>query len=203
MEHIGQPSLNPLPHLKIPYVVTDDTRYDGKGFLDFPGRCGFAEFVGSLDQEGPDFSIFPDFPNLSPATIRHVLSFIQSWTYFGLVIEFFALLNISVQESDFLVIDTDGRSRVSSRKLSALSRLWEVKSRHLDLEEECTLYASSSAYLRAVENIVAPLMSGLLLMAMPTYHAERLDQRSDAYLADALLFSVQILAEGLQIVSNS
>ena len=198
MEHIEQPSLNPLPHLRIPYIVTDDTRYDGKGFLDFPGRCGFAEFVGPLDQEGPDFTIFPDCPNLSHTTVRNILSFLQSWVYFAFVIEFFALLDIAVHESDFVVVDLDGSKFISSRKLNALCRLWEVKSRDLDSEAEHHLYGKSIAYFRSVENIVAPLMIGLFLMAMPKYHTERLDHQSDAYLADSLLFSIQVLAETLQ-----
>ena len=75
MDHLPVPQNPVRPKIEVPYVC--QIPYNGKGFKDFPQRCGFE-----LDEKG---CVRPK----GKGSERAMLGFYQTWLYFGLIMEFF------------------------------------------------------------------------------------------------------------------
>ncbi|KAI7969580.1 hypothetical protein EIK77_005865 [Talaromyces pinophilus] len=114
MEHI------PLPEgvkhfIRAPYNASRDEWYRKEGFAKYPEAHGWAE----ADINGEN-----GFGNREPKQIQN---FFQTWLYFALVQDFFALAHINTTTEDFLK-PKDPRSQtrvVDSSKLVTLLAQWQ------------------------------------------------------------------------------
>lgn len=103
MEHLKRPSSPVYPPIEVPYIVTAE--YDGEGFDGYPERQG-------VDKESllsGDFGT-TDFPRLH--------AFVQSWLFFGLAVEFFKVLEVTVKTDDFVRTSPDGRLLITTERLN-------------------------------------------------------------------------------------
>lgn len=124
MDHIKLPVESFQPVVKIPYLAQDHPSwaYDNCGFLEYPQRKGFdtRKFVDG-QYESSDFEF--------------ALAVLQSWCYFGLVIEFFKVFDIEVSFEDFLETDVSGTISVTSARLPSFLKLLETRERKNNDEE--------------------------------------------------------------------
>jgi hypothetical protein len=89
MDHLPLPA-GVEPYIMVPYDAPQSEYYDGKAFLGYPKRCGWNE----KDLMGEN-----SFGN---RTKEQVERFFQTWLFFGMAIEVFKSLNITVDTEDFL-----------------------------------------------------------------------------------------------------
>ena len=114
MDHLPIPQNPVRPNIEVPYLC--QIPYDGKGFKDFPQRCGFElDEKGCVRPRGSD---------------RAMLGFYQTWLYFGIIMEFF---RYPVEHGDLPPIevedfirpsDTRGSPIICSVKLTEMINIW-------------------------------------------------------------------------------
>ncbi len=104
MDHLGR-TREPF---EIPFVVLAKHQYDHLGFHDFPNRMGY------------------DPATLYKVTVLHgwtredLVSFWQSWLFFGMVIDVMKTVNITVTTDDLVRNTQDGRA-VLTTETTAIS----------------------------------------------------------------------------------
>ena len=114
MDHLPVPQNPVRPNIEVPYLC--QIPYDGKGFKDFPQRCGFElDEKGCVRPRGSD---------------RAMLGFYQTWLYFGLIMEFF---RYPVENRDLPPIemedfirrsDAGGSPFICSVRLTDMINIW-------------------------------------------------------------------------------
>ena len=115
MDHI--PNVEPVvyEHIKVPYLRHLDASYEyeyGKGgWWDFPHRCGW---------ENPDFFRI-EFSSITSQHDGRFSSFLQTWFYFGLLVETF---EAPVNVNDFL--DSSGET-ITTRLLPEYIENWRSR----------------------------------------------------------------------------
>ena len=152
LPEIVNPALRPL---EVPYLC-DSIEYDGQGFLTFPTRSGW-ELLN--DQQ-------------SLITIRRIdtgdddvhakLGFIQSWLYYGVLVEVLKVFGLHAKISEF-VREQDGLSLISTIPLRAYILEWS-KQREAGQRSEArlTLVATAENILDEVEKIDYKLFQTVL-----------------------------------------
>jgi hypothetical protein len=108
MEHLPQISNPDKKVLRAPYLFDPRFIYDRKGINGFQKRCGFTW------NESADPSELATLENSS---------FFQAWLYFGTLIEIFAIYDINIDPSDF-ILDSDGSRLITTAKLPYYIGLW-------------------------------------------------------------------------------
>lgn len=116
MDHISLPRGCPHPPIQVPYVVTERFAYTGWHFSGFPAQHGFHvnQFIHN------------DFRGRS---LKDVLSFLQSWAFFGLLKEVAILLQVPVNLGDYLEETKEGKMVLTTRKLPEMLSAWEFLDR--------------------------------------------------------------------------
>ena len=114
MDHLPVPQNPVRPNIEVPYLC--QIPFDGKGFKDFPQRCGFE-----LDEK---CCVRPR------GSDRAMLGFYQTWLYFGTIMEFF---RYPVENGDLPPIriedfirssDAGGSPIICSVKLTEMISVW-------------------------------------------------------------------------------
>ena len=123
MEHL--PSAGYSEPIVVPYVCHE--MYDGGSYAGYPGRQGFDKTRLLLGEFGDK-------------TPKEMASFHQSWLYFGLLHEVFAVLGDAYDPWDFVRTTADGRKVVTTERLGAYVARWER------YEEEVTPEAKQARY---------------------------------------------------------
>lgn len=125
MDHIRLPANSSQPVLEVPYLAQSNAgwAYDNLDFLSYPERKGFdrSKFVSG---------------GYEPSEMEFALAILQSWCYFGLVVEFFGAFDIIVSVEDFLDRDASGVGVVTSGCLPGLLRRLECMERKSDDDNE-------------------------------------------------------------------
>ncbi len=125
MDHIKLPVNSSQPVLQVPYLAQHrpSWAYDGSGYLDFPARKGFDiwKFV---------------YGQYESSELEYALAMLQSWCYFGLLIEYFKVFDMSLSIEDFLTKDASGISSVTSSRLPGLLRKVEAAEKKNDDEDK-------------------------------------------------------------------
>jgi hypothetical protein len=145
MDHISLPGHPIFNHLiEIPYLVNPLVAYDNRGFLSFPARMNFPlHRVTNGDLGGK--------------TSDELLAFVQSWCYFGLLVEFFKTADIDVDPQEFLKppSKTNEHQRlVTTVELPNYLLLWELKSRKPGRAEWRVRMRTCSEYLEKASQLV-------------------------------------------------
>jgi hypothetical protein len=148
MDHLPAP-IGTKP-IEIPYIPAEP--YDRGSFLGYPERqnwkiksngeldfelemdSGEEEWNMDADEEDTDKDEGEDEEDDPDEKID---IFVQTWLYFGCLIEVFHIVGISVKQEDFIRSD----NTITTNKLPALIREW--KSRELSSQEGRALLASS------------------------------------------------------------
>lgn len=148
MDHIKLPVNSFQPVLEVPYLAQDDPlwAYDNSGFIDYPERKGFDKWRFVRGQ-------------YESSDLKFALAMLQSWCYFGLVIEFFRVFDIHISTEDFLSRDASGISSVTSSRLPGLLRELESKERKNEDEEKGaqqfqaldSILSSASAFVSEID----------------------------------------------------
>lgn len=125
MDHIKLPIHSLQLVLKVPYLAQYHPlwAYDNLGFLDFPERKGFDRIKFVRAQYGP-------------RELDFAMAMMQSWCYFGLVVEFFKVFDISISIEELVDRDASGVSSVMSCRLPGLLSKLESMERQIDDEDE-------------------------------------------------------------------
>jgi hypothetical protein len=144
MNHIPIPEhFLPDHRIDVPFLVDDQTAYDNKGFLNFPSRIAIPlQSIVLGDLRGTSSSDW--------------ITFVQSWAYFGLLVEFFRTADIEVDVNEFLEAPSEdnGELLVTSRELPKYLRLWELKSRKTTRSEWRVRKRACVTYLQAASELV-------------------------------------------------
>ena len=125
MDHIKLPFNSSQPVLKVPYLAQyhPSWAYDNCGFLEFPERKGFDIWKLVNGQ-------------YEPSDLEFAFSMLQSWCYFGLVIDFFKVFDVDISFKDFLDTDASGTSSVTSARLPSFLGRLELTERNNNDEEQ-------------------------------------------------------------------
>ena len=149
MDHIPLPRSASPSSFKFPFLANrnEKLQYDGLGFLDFPERHDWTLEAPAT----PSGQTYLDF-----------LSLLQSWCYFGLVIEFFCAFRIHVELEDFLRTEDDSAGGklgiVSTRELPSLLLLVEEKTRDDDDEDDIAeSFETVTEYLDTIRDYTTAL----------------------------------------------
>ena len=135
-------------------------------------------------------------------TWEEIVTLLQSWCYFGLLIEIFAIAGIFVEIEDFLSPEriTHGNQErvVTSQKLSKLLRDWEAKAVCLDTKSQAAPFCAVSRVLRTASVYIHCLwrdgvghFSNKGISARCTWNSEHL-------LGSTIQLSILILGEYLE-----
>ncbi|RDW73262.1 hypothetical protein BP6252_07169 [Coleophoma cylindrospora] len=126
--------MNHLPVPKDPYdwpvkvpllsLSRGDLAYDGLGLLDFPDRKGFD----------PESFAKGDFGSW---TSDEAITLVQSWCFFGLLLESFSCIGINLGLEAFVNND-----EVTTAALPSLLHKWETIGHHLEREDRVAQYKS-------------------------------------------------------------
>lgn len=118
MDHIPLPQ-NPLrPAFKVPLLRDQRWRYDRKGLEGFPWRYGFQ--TDGLQRGILKRGTSAGWETL---TLVEILSFLQTWMFFGLIDEFFKLAFLRFNESEF-ILEQDGKQYLTTEKLPIFLEMW-------------------------------------------------------------------------------
>jgi hypothetical protein len=145
MEHLRRPKKPANPPVKVPYLCLEE--YDRLGFSDYPVRQGFHK--GWLISE---------FRHLESQQRVYdkakIKSLVQSWLFFGMLIEVLEVSGTRVKQEDF--IREEGSERfLTTKKLTEYVEEWikqgskfsqDVEKRHIEKADECLREASK--YIR-------------------------------------------------------
>ena len=104
MEHY--PARHGTERIDIAYLSTQE--YDGDESTTYPSRRGWTKnyLLG-----------YQNFGNRSP---KEVEEFLQTWLYFGFVIEVFGVVGITVNTTDFIRTDRIGQRYITTKILPDL-----------------------------------------------------------------------------------
>jgi hypothetical protein len=102
--------------LKVPYLVTDRWGYDGGTILSFPTRKGInAKLLQAGDLQGHSW--------------EDCMSFLQSWLFFGFIIDVFQTLGFQLRPDDFSRDEGDGSRTIHTGLYPKLVIIWEMMER--------------------------------------------------------------------------
>jgi hypothetical protein len=147
----------------VPYCGVDGWEYDHSAFAEFPQRKGIDVDRlrhGDLEQRTPE----------------EILSFLQSWLFFGLLHSVFAAVSIKVRTRDFIVVHVDGGRVVSTALLPKLVILWET----------CERGATSDSRTKHLAKIDADIAQALDFVNRNSIEAWREGEERIESLADSL-----------------
>lgn len=129
--------------IKIPYLChlkNEDLKYDYGDFHSFPFRVHVEPHVL--------LSV-----NASDAILERSASFLQSWCFFGLIINFFAAFSIESKIEDLIQTDADGLSFLDTRILPTLLRRVNIETRTLTSSQKSDLQRLPLSYLDAIQDL--------------------------------------------------
>ena len=185
MDHIPIPH-NPYQHpLSVPYLAygSSELAYDGKGL----------EYFHIRQEVDLEALINGDTGQRSD---NEAVCFIQSWLYFGVLVEVMKIVGFDVTVDDFIryesVANTENvQAFVSTESLSWRLRTWEGKSREMD-ENECQeKYKLVIEHLRIVSDFLVQLCTS---NAAKSFFAPGLIEFSTR---DLVALSIMVLGEYL------
>ena len=110
----------------VEYAVFGSWKYDNSGLTAFPLRAGFSYRKGIGKYSRENYTLITD--TISQTSAERI-AFIQSWLFFGVLIETFARLEISLDLHDFVTM-TDGRAYLTLQSLEKYMLQWEALERN-------------------------------------------------------------------------
>jgi hypothetical protein len=179
MDHIPLPSGCPHSQIEVPYVVTDRFAYTGSNFLRFPLMHGFSL---------PQF-IHNDFKGRS---LGDVLSFLQSWAFFGLLREVTIILQVPVNLDDYVRERADGKMVLTTRKLPERLSDWEFFDRAANPSERLARLSIVKVYI----NHVLPYLKFAEDHGKYLSSSQEMDEQ-DFDLVNTVFLSIYVLIEAL------
>lgn len=173
MDHL--PNFSGSERIHVPYLCTE--MYDCEDFFGYPERRGwnFDEIRKGVASE---------------KSAEETASFLQAWTYFGLLHRFFASWDTSFDPYDFVEEDQNGTRMVTTKCLEGYVFRWHT-------------WQSSATEQQKTERIqhIKPCLN-LLVNLTPLYHNNSPETRPAAArrwpLPPEVLLSTVILADTLQ-----
>ena len=143
MEHLDfpRPTNSILDHVEIPYFPPSKFSYDGQGVTGFWDRMSksgqlqdILNITGPLkkqyfaSRDGPNDSgtLEPDHRSEDDELFVAILSLLQNWFYFGLLIDLFGRAGLHISAQDFLRTRADGKQVVTTAHLTRFIHHWHV-----------------------------------------------------------------------------
>lgn len=123
MDHFPLPSGKALAHLSVPYLGHrhPDFKYDYLGFRGFPSRRGFKDSVLTRLDGGR-------------TTIEEHTCILQSWCFFGLLIEVFKVFGKDLLIEDFVSHGPNCEPMVTTSRIPSLLRFTTQLTRAMDYD---------------------------------------------------------------------
>ena len=135
------------PPDEVECMVTDSSQYDGSGLIDFPLRAGFSfkKGIGKYARENYTLEVekVPDSP-------AEKIAFMQSWLFFGVLVETFAPLGISLNTCDFVSV-RNGCKLLTLLSLEKYISKWEALERDRDADTRDRHRAKLDEFLELAE----------------------------------------------------
>ncbi|KAM0818180.1 hypothetical protein AB5N19_03989 [Seiridium cardinale] len=135
MDHLSQPTEPFQRPLQIPFLVKDGSGYDGLGFVGFPSRNGMS--IDTL-RFGPTLW----------HTKEDLLSFMQSWLFFGFLQKILDVCRIKVVPEDFVRLSDNGDQVLTTSILPQLVVAWQMR-------ESGASQAERSKRLQEIDRIIS------------------------------------------------
>lgn len=126
--HRGEP---PIPVPRTPYVSSE--RYDGGPWMSYPARKGRTLTAWN----GTSFDLIEHYRSerANPTPLKDLEPFIQTWLYFGLLVEFSGI-NLSSLEEDSSVL-TDSTSKDVVDRIYDTMLVHEGDKTYVSLDSDC------------------------------------------------------------------
>jgi hypothetical protein len=119
MDHLPSPD-HPCYAVPVPYLCKEI--YDGLGFEKYPRRAGW-DVLKLLDAD------------LGTHSVDELGGFIQTWLYFGILADVFAIIGLDFDQTSFVAQLPSGESVVSSIPLLDHISKWQKKAESLPADE--------------------------------------------------------------------
>ena len=143
MDHLPRPPQPCHANLEVPYLVKEGLEYDGQGIEGYASRRGFDL---DLLRQG----------DLSRHTAEDTLSFLQSWLFFGLIIDIFKSVGIDLASRDFIRASSDGTRIITTKIFPQLVIGWEVIERNASATNRAEHLKRIDACLSHAQYFIAP-----------------------------------------------
>ncbi|KAL8665150.1 MAG: hypothetical protein Q9168_007766 [Polycauliona sp. 1 TL-2023] len=129
MDHIPLPRSDAISHLGVRYLgeCYPELTYDYQGFIGFPSRKAFKE-PSLTRSEG------------QRTTSEEQACILQSWCYFGLIVEVFKVFGKTMKIEDFVSRGPSLIPRLTSCRIPALLRSAEQLTRDMDFDTRAIKY---------------------------------------------------------------
>jgi hypothetical protein len=115
MDHIPKP-FSAYSHIEVPYLYDESCPYiydNAKGaFGTYPERCGWVK--ACLHGGG-------DITRGGSKTLNQIVSFWQSWLYFGFM---HAVFHVPIRTEDFICLNDRGKSVITTARLTEYLLRW-------------------------------------------------------------------------------
>jgi hypothetical protein len=138
MDHIPLPQNATRPHIEVPCLYNPEYAYDHLDWNTFAERKGFHMgqlLLGKMKTKG----------------FRDVLSFIQTWFFFGVIEVIASEFGLKTNPTDFMIWN-EGQCLISTRKLPDL--IHAMLSQETGQEDSRSLKAVATQYLRIARGFI-------------------------------------------------